>query len=189
MDSINSKNFFPKIAIAFFVVTGLVLLLTDKSIWPSFYDLPYMGWAALVCALAIFLMPERFKSALALILLFNASGDLGLYELYKYGFEYDKVIHFVSPLIATLALARTFGIRRATMIVIAGALTWELFEYLSDLLIKTHLFGVYRHQIFRDTLMDLLMNLLGITGAILIFLIRLRYGGRTGNINQGRASV
>ena len=181
----TNMKLFPKLAIGFFVVSGVILLVTPHSIWPSFYDLPYMGWAALVCALAIWILPkvgpwDPFKvrplqTALAVILLFNASGDLGLYELYRYGFEYDKIIHFVSPLIATLALApacrqagEPLGIRKAIAIVISCAFAWELFEFLSDAIIKTHLFGVFRHQIFRDTVLDFGMNILGVaTGSIL----------------------
>lgn len=165
----NLKNYFPKLVIVFFVIAGLVLLLTDKAIWPTYYDLPYMGWASLVCALVIFLIPQRFKFALAIILLLNASGDLGLYELYRSGFEYDKFIHFTSPLIATLALAHAYGLRRAIMIVIAGAIAWELFEFGADALIKTHLFGVFRHQIFRDTVIDFLCNIAGIAIASLLY--------------------
>ncbi|MEK7616106.1 MAG: hypothetical protein AAB420_02790 [Patescibacteria group bacterium] len=169
---------FWKIVVGFFILAGLVLLLTDKAIWPTYYDLPYMGWAALVCALAIWVLPKvgpwdplkvrPLQTALALILLFNASGDMGLYELYKYGFEYDKIIHFVSPLIATLALARAYGLRTAIIIVVSGAFAWELFEFLADTFIKTHLFGVYRHQILRDTLTDIAMNVMGVVLACVV---------------------
>jgi hypothetical protein len=158
---------FPKIAIVLFLLVGIILLLTDESRWPDYYDLPYMGWASLVCALLILLCPKRLKLPLALVLMFNASGDLGLYELYKYGFEYDKVIHFMSPFIAMIVLIPIVGVPRAFLIVIAGALAWESFEFLADKFIKTHLFGVYRHQIFRDTITDVVMNLLGITIGIL----------------------
>lgn len=170
---------FPKLAIIFFVGSCLILLLTPHSWWPSFYDLPYMGIAALVCALAIFLIPEQFKISLALILLFNASGDLGLYELYRYGFEYDKVIHFVSPVIAVLALCKAMPLRRAVLIVIAGALAWELFEYSSDALIKTHLFGVYRQHVWSDTIMDLVMNALGVIIAAAWTFFRMGFGGQS----------
>jgi len=157
---------FPHIAIAFFVATGFVLLLTPKTFWPSFYDLPYMGWAALVCALLIFAAPVKYKFPLAVILIISGAGDLGLYELYRYGFEYDKLVHFIVPLIATLVLSREFGMKKTILIMLAGAVAWELYEYLADALIKTHLFGIYRHQIFRDTMMDLIMNGSGVIMAI-----------------------
>ena len=164
----NSKNYFSSAAIVFFIFSAALLLFTDKTIWPDSFDLPYMGYAALACALTIFLSPVRYKNPLALVLLFNASGDIGLYELYKYGFEYDKIIHFISPMIATLAFSRTFGIRKAIVIVGALVIGWELFEYFSDALIKTHLFGIYGYQILRDTILDLVMNTLGIVMAVLI---------------------
>ena len=142
-----------------------------------------MGWASLACALAIFLVPVHYKLPLTVILALNASGDLGLYELYRHGFQYDKIIHFTSPLIATYALAQRMFIRRAVMIVLTLALGWELYEILADALIKTHLFGIYRHQVIKDTIMDIFMNILGITSAILIFLLRLRnHGRRTSHI-------
>lgn len=152
---------FYKLVIAFFVISGLILLLTPHAWWPSFYDLPYMGWAALVCALAIALVPAHFKTPLAVMLLLNASGDMGLYELYNYGVPYDKVIHFASPLIATITLRKYFSWKTTVLIVAAFALGWELFEFLADAIIKTHLFGVFRHQVLEDTLMDLAMNTIG----------------------------
>ncbi len=159
-----------KFAITFFVVAGLVLLLTPHAWWPSFYDLPYMGIAALVCAVLIWRAPSQFKTPLAIILLLNASGDLGLYELYRYGFQYDKVIHFVSALIATLTLGRALGIRRSVLIVIAAGFAWELFEFLMDHYFKTRLFGVYRLFIWQDTIMDLVFNTIGVSVAVAIAL-------------------
>lgn len=160
---------FPKIAIAFFVVAGLVLLLTDKAIWPNYYDLPYMGYAALACALAVFLIPLRFKVPLSWILLMSGLGDLGLYQLYQYGFEYDKLVHVTVPLIAVFVISRVYGIRNAIIIAIVGSFAWELFEYLADTFIKTHLFGVYRHQIFTDTMLDILANTSGIAIGIVLY--------------------
>ena len=153
---------FPNLAITFFVLSGIVLLVTPQAWWPSYYDLPYMGWAALVCAVAIALVPTHFKTPLAVMFLLNASGDLGLYQLYKHGFEYDKLIHFVTPLIATLALARMWGMKRAALIVVACAITWELFEFLVDQYFKTRIFGVYHLFILRDTIMDIVFNMMGV---------------------------
>jgi len=147
-----------------------------------------MGYAALICALFIAILPRRLKFPFAFILSLNASGDLGLYELYRYGFEYDKVIHFISPLIVTIAFTKILGLRRAMLIVVAGVLSWELYEFLADTFLKTHLFGVYRHQVFKDTVTDLIMNALGITSAIFIFLLRYQHYDRSGNINQSRGA-
>lgn len=182
MDLQNSKNYFPKFAIIFFLLSGAILLFTPHAWWPSFYDLPYMGIAALVCAVLIYIAPEHLKTPLAVILLLNASGDLGLYELYRYGFEYDKVIHLVSPTIATLVLARYLGIRRAILIVLGTALAWEFFEYICDALIKTHLFGVYRQHVWSDTMWDLIMNTLGVT-------IAFSYDWYSRNFHQGGKTV
>ena len=161
-----------KFAIAFFVFTGAVLLVAPHSWWPEYYDVTYMGIAALVCAAAIWLVPATLKTPLAIILLLNASGDLGLYQLYTYGFEYDKVIHFASPLIATLALARVWRVKRAVIIIIACAIAWELFEFLIDRYFKTRLFGVYHLFIWRDTIIDVVFNIVGIAAAY--FFLRLK---------------
>lgn len=154
-----------KFAIGFFLISSCVLLITPHSWWPEYYDVTYFGIAALVCAVAIWRVPAQLKTPLAIILLLNASGDLGLYQLYKYGFEYDKLIHFVSPLIATLALARMWGIKRAAIVVIAFAITWELFEFFIDQYFKTRLFGVYHLFIWRDTAWDLIIDVGGVTMA------------------------
>lgn len=159
--------------IVFFILTGFVLLLTPKTFWPDFYDLPYMGWAALVCAALIAIAPAHYKTPLAVILLFNASGDLGLYELYRWHFQYDKVIHFLTPVICVFALAPRWGVWRTLAIVFGAAIAWELFEFLADTFIKTHLFGVYRHQVVNDTIWDLVMNVLGVTTATLYLRRRL----------------
>lgn len=159
---------FQKIAIGFFIVAGVTLLVAPHAWWPEYYDVTYLGIAALVCAAAIWLVPRHLKTPLAVILLLNATGDLGLYQLYKYGFEYDKVIHFVSPLIAVLVLAKLRGVRKAVLIVIAGAIAWELFEFLVDRYFKTRLFGVYHLFIWRDTMMDLVMNATGIAVAYVV---------------------
>ncbi len=177
----SMQKLFPKIAVAFFILSGLILLLTPHSWWPGFYDLPYMGWAALVCAVAIIVVPDYYKAPLAVILLLNASGDLGLYELYRYGFEYDKLIHFTTPLICVLALTPRFGVWRAIGLIMVAAFAWEFFEFISDALIKTHLFGVYRQHIWLDTAMDLAMNSLGVMAGALY----LRYKEKHGTLRIG----
>lgn len=178
----STMKFFPKIAIVFFIISGILLLVTPTAWWPRFYDLPYMGWAALVCAMAIALAPERFKAMLAAILFLNASGDLGLYELYHYHIEYDKVIHFVSPLIATLTLRKYYSWKQTVLIIVAFALGWELFEFLADALIKTHLFGVFRQHVWSDTAGDLAMNCLGVILGLWIF-------SRTGSGERSTAKL
>ena len=101
-----------------------------------------------------------------------------MYELYHYGFEYDKVIHLVSPLIATIALGKHFGLRRAIFIIALLAIGWKFFEFISDALIKTHLFGVYRQHIWIDTAWDLVMNSIGVILGSWIF-SRTGFGGRS----------
>ena len=156
------------------MLSGAVLLVAPHSWWPEYYDVTYMGIAALVCAAAIRLAPSALKAPLAIILLLNASGDLGLYQLYRYGIEYDKIIHFASILIATLALSRILGVRRAVLIVIAASLVWESFEFFMDQYFKTRLFGVYHLFILRDTIMDALFDVMGLVTAYLFLRLKSR---------------
>lgn len=172
-----------KYAIAFFVVAGLVLLITPHPWWPSFYDLPYMGIAALVCAGLVWIVPDQFKTPLAIILLLNASGDLGLYELYRFGFQYDKIIHLTSSLIATLVLARVLGFRRAALIVIAAGIAWELFEFVMDRYFKTRLFGVYHLFVWQDTMVDAVCNLMGVAAAAAYRGMQLKSNQKSGTVS------
>ncbi|MEK7583530.1 MAG: hypothetical protein AAB483_03985 [Patescibacteria group bacterium] len=170
-----------KFAIGFFIVAGVTLLVTPHAWWPKYYDVTYMGIAALVCAVAIWRVPARLKTPLAIILLLNASGDLGLYQLYKYGFEYDKVIHLASPLIATLALARFWNLRRAVIIVLVCGIAWELFEFLVDRYFKTRIFGVYHLFIWRDTILDMVLDGMGV--AIAYLFLRLKSSRKSGTVS------
>ncbi len=159
----NSKTVSYGIA-SLMAVSGGVLLVSPKIWWPTYYDLPYMGYAGIACALVVALLYKvpQIQLGFAIIFALNASGDLGLYELYRHGFEYDKVIHVLSPMIMTIVLARYWGSwKKAVGVVLMCAIGWELYEFLADAILKTHLFGVYRHQVLRDTIMDLVMNVIG----------------------------
>ena len=48
----------------------------------------------------------QFQTALATGMALNGIGSLGAWGLYKYGFDYDKLVHFVFP-----ALMVYFGAR------------------------------------------------------------------------------
>lgn len=178
-------------------IAGLLLLMLPISIFPSFYDVRYMGWAALVGAGIIFLIPsllrvpantpnaqkknqavDLLQGLLALIIMANALGDLGLYQLYKIGFEFDKVIHFIVPFIGVLILPLffegRFGIRPLYSVALAFLLSlplgvgWEIFEYLADYFLETHIYGVYGADLARDTKLDLIFDAAGSTLAVLI---------------------
>lgn len=197
---------FVKFSIIFLLVSGIILLISPVRWFPSFYDVRYMGIGAIVCAAAIFFLPKAFfvpadapraekknKTAdlfqfgLALAVFNNALGDMGLYQLYKVGFEYDKFIHLTTSFLAVLIIAVVlegrfevrpfYSVMAALLVVVFAGLAWELYEYLLDVVFKTHLYGVYGVNINSDTQFDILSNTFGaIFGALILFLKRRRIG-------------
>ncbi|MBU1102348.1 hypothetical protein KJ853_01675 [Patescibacteria group bacterium] len=189
-------NKFIKALIYFLLIGGIILLVFPVRWFPSFYDVRYMGWMALAGSAIIFFLPGLIfapkkaaetskKNRVALWLQYflaftfaaNAFGDLGLYKLYQYGFEFDKALHFLISLLAVIILPFVLGerwkIRPAYAVlisfftVVVFGVGWEVYEYLADLLLKTHISGVYGLDISADTKADLLFDFLGsATGVI-----------------------
>ena len=182
MENKNLKNFFPKFTAALFAAIGLLLLVTPRSWWPGFYDLPYMGIAALVCvgAIMLFWKVPTLQTMLAAILLLNGLGDLGLYELYKIGFEYDKLVHFLSPAIGVAMGSKFLMARYGLSIKKSLAITftvaaivsvgWEVFELIADGTFGTHLSGVYGSYVSEDTRHDLFSDVFGMFAGSLMFI-------------------
>jgi len=163
-----------------------------------------MGIAAIIGALLIAVVPRLFRVLaqevraqeknraadifqfwLAFAITTNAFGDLGLYQLYRVGIEFDKIVHFGIPLIAIIVipviLESRFEIRksRALAITIALALIasvgWEVYEYAMDRVWLTHLSGVNGFDISRDTKFDIVYDFLGIVIGAVASMWRLRY--------------
>jgi hypothetical protein len=155
-----------------------------------------MGLAAIGGAAAIIILPRilnalaitsddenkkqainLFQFLLTISIMSNALGDLGLYQLYKIGFQYDKLVHFSTSLlgvfIGAIILHKLFEIRLshavvfAFIAVIVCGIGWEIFERISDSLFTTHIAGVYASDISNDTKFDLLFAAVGsMTGVI-----------------------
>jgi uncharacterized membrane protein YjdF len=112
------------------------------------------------------------------VLALNALGALGLYKLYLVGFEYDKLLHFITPLILVLGAARfrmvwygrniNSALKWSLGVVLAGAIGWEVFELLSDVTFGTETMGLYGEGVVKDTIVDLVMNILGAVLAVII---------------------
>ena len=176
---------------------GCILLVLPVGVFPSFYDVRYMGIAGVVGALAIILLPKTlrvptnsprakekneaadlFRFLIAILLVSNAVGDLGLYQLYKYGFEFDKLIHATSSLITAAFLPIIFykrfgigllsGLIMSFCIVVMLGVFWELYEYAVDLFFGTRIFGVYHLDINTDTKRDIIFNTLGALVGVMI---------------------
>lgn len=194
---------FPKISIITLSIAGVILITFPIHIFPYFYDVRYMGISSLLGALIIYAIPkllrvgphqkdaqtknnatDLFQFLITFIILSNALGDLGFYQLYKVGFEFDKFIHLLSPFlwvfIFPLVLEKRFGIKKIHSIAIAisiallSGLAWELFEYMGDQVFKIHIYGVYGSDIDIDTKLDLIFDALGILWGALcgVFLTR-----------------
>lgn len=173
-------------AVYFLIICGLILLLGKKTWWPSFYDPIFLGFAFLISA-ALIVLPKlifrtdnfckqqavillRFAFSVALIL--NALGELYLYELYKHGFQYDKLIHFFNCFLLMVVLTSfletwyNFSFKKALTIsivlVLAGSIVWEVLEFTSDVFLKTTEFGIYGQYKTVDTIFDVLFDILGI---------------------------
>ena len=191
----ESKKFI-KISAIIFLVTGLILLLVPKHYFPDFYRPTYMGIVSLVSLVCIYLPQWLFKSStpekkeairqfqgiIAFSLLLNGAGELGLYQLYLVGFEYDKLIHMVISLSLAfiigemLAVWKNFSFRqsawRSALALLAGGISWELWEMLSDRFFHTLEWGAYGRYVITDTIGDLLWNCVGIIfGLVLLKVI------------------
>ncbi len=177
------------------------MLLLPTHWFPSFYDVRYVGYASFLGAFLILFLPamirvaqyvpnahkknqavDSFEFFISFTFMGNALGDLGLYQLYRIGFEFDKLLHFVIPGIAIYMLTILFyhrfemqysyALLAALLLTIFGSVTWELYEYASDYFFRTHIFGVDGFDVTNDTAFDLLFDIGGTTGGAIFSLLR-----------------
>lgn len=178
-----------------FLAGGAILFWGDPNWFPSFYRPKIMAAASFMFALAIY-MPrlifrpastlekeralQNLQKATAACLLLTSLGTLGLYQLYRIGFEYDKLVHFLFTLIATLAIAGFasgwYGIKKsqaltiAVLLVLVGIGLWETIEFYADLILGIKIFEVYSRGFGRDTILDMSFGVLGIiAGATILY--------------------
>ncbi|NTU99067.1 hypothetical protein HGA64_03620 [Candidatus Falkowbacteria bacterium] len=198
-------------------LAGALLLLGPVAWFPSYYSPHFFGFAFLLSALLIYLSKKVFDSdderkkrsalqlryVIMLALSLNALGELYLYQLYRFGFQYDKLIHAANSLLFVVALT-SFGevwfswsvkksLTVAIIIVISCGFGWEFIEFFSDLLFGTKEFGLYGQVKFTDTALDLISNFLGIilAGAFIEIQERHSSGQQQGNqahreLHQGK---
>lgn len=184
-----------KITAIVFVIAGLVLILGKQEWFPEFYRPQFMGIIAFISAFLIVLPRFIFEpsseelnkqkslnllqAVLVVGLVLNSLGALGLFQLYKIGFEYDKLLHFIVPFLSVIVFNRfgldwygwSFGksIILSTVLVILGGFLWEFFEFFGDNLLKTEMSGYYGKFIVKDTVWDLIINFFGVIAGILSF--------------------
>lgn len=182
---------FVKIAIGIFVFVGLILFLGRKEWFPDFYNPKFMAMMAFISAFLIVLPRLIFKTnndlkkqqslnflqaGLIIILALNGLGALGLFQLYRVGIQYDKLVHFIGPFIFIIIVSR-FGFQwykwslkksiiLAAILVFIGGFIWELFEFFMDYLFRTQMLGQYGEFAFKDTIWDIIFNMFGIISGI-----------------------
>lgn len=178
------------------IAIGSVLLFVPHARFPDFYHPVYMGIASLFSVFLIHLPLSRLmrraarkprlileaRSAVAFSVSLNMAGELGLFQLYRFGFEYDKFAHFSVCLLFTWILCKVFvegeylTLRKAlvfaALIVFASGILWEAIEFSSDILFGTQEWGVYGQDTLSDTVKDMLFNVLGILFGATIFTVR-----------------
>jgi hypothetical protein len=174
---------------------GCLLLVLPKEWFPNFYSPIFLGVIALISPILIYLpkwiltrsTPRKRKlvlemrSVIAFSLLVNFAGELGLFQLYRYGFEYDKLAHFSVSMLFAFILSESlkewedFSLTKrlliTLLIVFASGILWEFFEASSDFLFKTKVWGVYGKHLVTDTYTDIFFNTLGGIAGIIISLI------------------
>lgn len=172
-----------------FACAGLTLFLLPKDYLPDYYKPIPMGLAAIgysfLIALPAWVFRElrdrrellQFQTALATGMALNGIGSLGAWGLYKYGFDYDKLVHFVFPALMVYFGARLLRIRSGkpvitmalltAVIVMASGVAWEYIEYFFASYFH---FGFFGTLFDPDSIRDLLANMAGVIAA-LIYLI------------------
>lgn len=181
---------FVKFSTVILFCAGIILLVFPVSWFPSFYDVRYMGFGSLVYAVLIIFLPrllrvsenetdaarknhaaDLFQFVLAFNFISNAAGDLGLYKLYTVGFEFDKLLHFIIPFTSVIAISiilnqrleirKRYAIAMAFGFIILCGVGWEAYEYAADIILKTHISGVYGLYINTDTKFDFAYDVFG----------------------------
>lgn len=103
------------------VIIGLLLLILPKEWFPDFYKPIFMGIIALLSPILIYLPkfilkksnPQKralilnMRFVIAFSLAINIAGELGLFQLYRYGFQYDKFAHFIVPMLFAFVLGES----------------------------------------------------------------------------------
>ncbi len=191
------QKYFLQISTWSLILLGFILLLGPKEWFPDFYHPFYFGIIALLSPVLVYL-PLLLKAPtaaqkkrvldlqviIAFSLLINIGGELGLYQLYKYGFEYDKFAHFLVCMMLAFIFAEVLKewtalpLFKIVLLVLTASflsgILWEVIEAASDLFFGTHEWGVYGMNIAEDTSKDMIFNMLGGLSGIFVSLISKR---------------
>jgi len=199
---------FPKIIFCLLLGAGILMTFLPISWFPSFYDVRYSGWSMIGGALIIYFLPLLFRVPanssdaekknkaidllqflIALAIIADALGALGLYELYRYGIPYSYILHIIMPLISVIILARVinqrFDIRLtqaaliALLIVLFWGVVWEIYENLNDHFFGTHLAGASQTSSENTTVLNLIQDTIGASCGLILTLFKTHFGRKT----------
>ncbi len=188
----NWKKFI-KLTVVIYIAVGFFLIFGKTSWFPEFYNPRFMGGLAFVSVLLMLAPHFVFNSngeqrqqsvfllqkVVTVTMILNGLGGLGLYQLYRFGFEYDKLMHFVGPMLFTVSASYLLhswyatdikkSLGAAVIIVMLFGIGWEFFELFADLWFGTETLGQYGQGIPEDTVVDIIMNSFGtLSGALWI---------------------
>ena len=186
-------NIFIKVSFIIYIIGGALFLTAPSDWFPSFYHMPSMGILAFASAFLIWLPRLVFKKykesshfvkfqfLITIGILINGLGGLGLYRLYLVGFEYDKLAHFLTPLLLTFAFFILFkymwgwdfkkSLFSSAILVLSLGFLWEGFEQIANLMFSESVFILGGGgSVLRDTILDVVSNILGITTASIYIL-------------------
>lgn len=122
---------------------------------------------------------EQCQIAIAASIGMNGLGGLGLYKLYRIGIPYDKVMHFIVPvillvfgvyfLIHRFNKTKKYAIIFMIIGIFVGSLLWEGVEVVQDRLFGTKTAGVYGEDYVNDTVLDIVSAVVGLgVGTLLV---------------------
>lgn len=175
------------------------MIFGEVEWFPDFYNPQFMGAMGLLSAILIVfpsfvfvpsLMDKKQKAlnflqnVLVVSLLLSAAGALGLFQLYKVGFEYDKFLHFMISALFIISITyfnyhwyeigfKNSLVKAVILVVVCGFL-WELFELFGDKNFGTQMLGYYGEFVSEDTFWDLIMNTLGGAVGAVIAIIKIK---------------
>jgi len=183
---------FIKFSIITFVVLGMLLLVLPQQ-WlhtvyhPSFLGIMFLASAVLIYLPLLISRPSglveksliiKLQAVIALAFILNGLGELGLYQLYQIGFQYDKLAHLTGSLLFAIVLGEMLAIWkkfsfwqmawRVALIIFTFGIAWELWEMLSDIFFHTQEWGRYGQHNITDTIGDVMWNCVGIVFALSI---------------------
>ena len=116
-------------------------------------------------------LSEKHFSVMIMLIYLSFLGEWGLYYYFPY---YDKVLHFINPLIITIVWIKIIKIKSkffeylSCYSILGFSVIFELIEFFWDNVLNTYMMGVYTASFapvmpkLDDTMFDLLFVFIGI---------------------------